>query len=97
MLSIWLPPTSSTSRCRIGSAEPGRVRSAAAAAGLPARRVRFLAARESREVEVYRFEAIPKGATIVGPAIVESSFTSIVIDPGAVALRDDLGTLIIDV
>ena len=28
---------------------------------------------------------------IVGPAIVELSFTSIVIDPGATAIRDDLG------
>jgi N-methylhydantoinase A len=59
--------------------------------------VRFLEAKESRIVEVYRFEAIPKGAEIVGPAIVESSFTSIVLDPGAIAWRDELGTLVIDV
>lgn len=84
-------------RCRIGSAEPGRVRSAENAAKLPPRRVRFLNAKESRAVEVYRFEAIPAGAEIVGPAIVESSFTSIVLDPGAVARRDELGTLVIDV
>jgi N-methylhydantoinase A len=84
-------------RCRIGSAEPGRVRSAEAAAKLPPRRVRFLETRESRAVEVYRFEAIPTGAEVAGPAIVESSFTSIVMDPGATATRDDLGTLVIDV
>ena len=84
-------------RCRIGTAVPGRVRSAETSAKLPSRRVRFLAARESREVEVFRFEAIPAGAKVVGPAIVESSFTSIVIDPGATAIRDDLGTLVIDV
>jgi N-methylhydantoinase A len=48
-------------------------------------------------VDVYRFEAIPPGAEIAGPAIVESSFTSIVLDPGAVARRDELGTLVIDV
>ena len=84
-------------RCRIGTAEPGRVRSAATAARLPSRRVRFLAARQSREVDVHRFEAIPVGAEIAGPAIVESSFTSIVIDPGASARRDALGTLVIDV
>jgi len=51
----------------------GRVKSAATAAKLPRRRVRFLQARESREVEVYRFEAIPADARIAGPAIVESS------------------------
>jgi N-methylhydantoinase A len=84
-------------RCRVGSAEPGRVRSAENAAKLPSRRVHFLEARESRTVEVYRFEAIPTGAEIVGPAIVESSFTSIVLDPGAIGRRDDLGTLVIDV
>jgi N-methylhydantoinase A len=84
-------------RCRIGSAEPGRVRSAQAAAKLPPRRVRFLEEAASRKVEVYRFEAIAQGAEIVGPAIVESSFTSIVIDRGARATRDDLGTLVINV
>ena len=83
--------------CRIGTAVPGRVRSAETSAKLPSRRVRFLAARESRDVEVFRFEAIPAGAKVVGPAIVESSFTSIVIDPGATAIRDHLGTLVIDV
>jgi len=75
----------------IGSGEPGRVKSAATAAKLPRRRVRFLQARESREVEVYRFEAIPADARIAGPAIVESSFTSIVIDPGATAPADAAG------
>ena len=39
-------------RCRIGTGVPGRVRSAETSARLPSRRVRFLAARESREVEV---------------------------------------------
>src|SRR5207253_2167510 len=84
-------------RCRIGSSEPRRVKSAATEAKLPRRRVRFLQASEAREVEVYRFEAIPSDARIAGPAIVESSFTSIVIDPGATATRDAQGTLVIDV
>jgi N-methylhydantoinase A len=84
-------------RCPVGSTETGRLRSTAAAARLSPRRVRFLASREAREVDVYRFEAIDAGEKIAGPAIVESSFTSIVIDPGAVATRDDLGTLVIEV
>jgi len=84
-------------RCRIANAAPGRVRSPGAAAKLPSRRVRFLASTEARKVDVWRFEAIAEGTTIVGPAIVESSFTSIVIDPGATATRDALGTLVIDV
>lgn len=84
-------------RCPISSAKPGRVRSVKVAERLHSRRVRFLAVNELRESEVFRFEAIPTGAVIVGPAIVESNFTSIVIDPGATATRDSLGTLIIDV
>lgn len=84
-------------RCRVGSAEPGGVRSTAGVARLPSRRVRFLAAREARDVEVYRFESIRAGERIVGPAIVESSFTSIVLDPGAIAARDGMGTLVIEV
>jgi N-methylhydantoinase A len=84
-------------RCRVGSREPGRVRSTVTDAKLQPRNVRFLASRESRQVEVFRFEAIPVGTEIVGPALVESSFTSIVVDPGAVATRDNLGTLVIEV
>ena len=61
-------------RCRIGNADPGRVRSAEAPAKLPSRRVRFLAAKESREVEVFRFETIPAGTRVAGPAIVEFEF-----------------------
>ena len=85
-------------RCRIGSAEPGRVRArgdadASCRRGACAFSRRGWVARST----VHRFEAIPAGAEIVGPAIVESSFTSIVLDPGAVARRDDLGTLVIDV
>jgi N-methylhydantoinase A len=84
-------------RCRIGSNAPGRVRSAGASASLPSRRVRFLSVPAPREVDVFRFESLPAGRRIVGPAIVESSFTSIVIDPGATAVRDALGTLVIEV
>jgi N-methylhydantoinase A len=84
-------------RCPISNATRGRVRSAEVSVKLHPRRVRFLSAREAVEVDVFRFEAIPAGAAITGPAIIESSFTSIVIDPGATAVRDNLGTLVIEV
>jgi N-methylhydantoinase A len=48
-------------------------------------------------VEVYHFDALPVHFRITGPAIVDSSFTSIVIDPGARATRDEFGSLVIDV
>lgn len=82
-------------RCRIGSPEPGRLTPKQDSAKLAPRRVRFTGT-DWLEVDVWRFEALPAGTRIIGPAIVESDFTSIVIDPGANALRDASGTLIID-
>lgn len=83
-------------RCRIGSAEPGRLAPKSGSSLLASRRVRFMNA-GWHEVEVHRFEALQEGVGITGPAIIESDFTSIVIDPGARAVRDRSGSLIIDV
>lgn len=49
------------------------------------------------EVDIYRFEALGAGEEVPGPAIVESAFTSIVIDPGATAIRRASGSLSIEV
>ena len=38
-----------------------------------------------------------RGATLTGPAIVEQHDTTIVIDPGATAVVDGLGNLVISV
>jgi N-methylhydantoinase A len=45
---------------------------------------------------VRRFESLPVGETVVGPAIVESSFTTVVVDPGASAVRRPSGSLSIN-
>ena len=47
--------------------------------------------------EVYRLEAIGEGMRLAVPLVIESDFTSIVVDPGAEAWRDATGNLIIDV
>jgi len=83
-------------RCRIGAPEPGRLAAKPGGARLASRRVRFTSI-DWREVDVWRFEALPIGAQIAGPAIIESDFTSIVIDPGAAAVRDAAGSLVIDI
>jgi N-methylhydantoinase A len=83
-------------RCRIADGKPGRLAAAGHAAQLPSRPVRFLGT-DWIDVPVWRLEAIPEGQEIAGPAIVESDFTSIVIDPGARARRDGAGNLVIDV
>lgn len=47
------------------------------------------------EAAIHRFETIPVGGEIAGPAIVESSFTTIVVDPAARAIRAPLRSLAI--
>ena len=83
-------------RCRIGSSEPGRLAADDRPAKLPPRPVRFIGSGWV-DCDVHRFEALAEGIVITGPAIVESDFTSIVIDPGSRARRDAMGNLDIDV
>jgi len=83
-------------RCRLGSGAPGRLVSDGRSARLPSRPVRFVGL-DWIEADVWRLEAIPVGATLSGPTIVESDFTSIVIDPGAEARRDISGNLVIEI
>jgi N-methylhydantoinase A len=45
---------------------------------------------------VRRFELLRVGESVAGPAIIESSFTSVVIDPGATAVRRPSGSLSIE-
>ena len=46
--------------------------------------------------KVLRFEDMNKDENVLGPAIIESSFTSVVIDPGASAQRRSSGSLVIN-
>ncbi len=47
------------------------------------------------EARVVHFEGMETGETVDGPAIIESSFTTVVIDPGAKAERRPSGSLLI--
>lgn len=85
-----------TIRCRIGSPLPGRIEAGETGDALAGRPVYFTATGWV-DAEVHRFETLPIDAEIEGPAIVESGFTSVVVDPGASARRDATGTLIINV
>jgi len=85
-----------TIRCRIGSPAPGRLAAPRAAETPPARRVYF-AATGWVEARVHDFETLAVDTEVIGPAIVESGFTSVVVDPGARAWREPGGTLIIAV
>jgi N-methylhydantoinase A len=56
-------------------------------------RVAYFPGHGSIETSVRRFEWLAVGETVVGPAIVESSFTTVVVDPGASAVRRPSGSL----
>ena len=49
------------------------------------------------DTKVFSFEHIDTSQIISGPAIVESSFTTVVIEPGSKSYRDNVGSLIIEV
>ena len=48
------------------------------------------------DAHVHRLQAMAAGARVEGPAIVESSFTTVVIDPGASVVRSANGNLIVE-
>lgn len=79
-------------RCRLREHEVDKAVTIDDAAELPTREVHF-AEHGKVETKVIRLETMPIDAVVEGPAIVESSFTTIVIDPGASGTRTSSGTL----
>ena len=49
------------------------------------------------DTPIFDRASLGRGATLAGPAIVEQPDTTVVIDPGATAIVDDLGNLVISV
>ena len=71
--------------------------SAEAASAEPVARRAVYFGDESVETPIYARERLGPGARITGPAIVQQSDATIVIDPGATATLDRLGNLVIEV
>jgi N-methylhydantoinase A len=85
-----------TARTRLRSAGIGRLQSERAfEAEVSSSRETYFAGHGSVATEVQLFEAMEPGATVEGPAIIESPFTTVVVDPGATAARTEGGTLVI--
>jgi N-methylhydantoinase A len=85
-----------TVHCKIGSSRPGRIHAPSSAVP-PKQRPVYFAGIGWTDAVVHRFEALTEADVVLGPAIVESDFTSIVIDPDIRARRDAMGTLVIDI
>ncbi len=61
----------------------------------PSSRRVFFSGVGSVDAAIWRLEAMAVGSQVEGPAIVESSFTTIVVNPGARAQRAESGSLVI--
>jgi N-methylhydantoinase A len=61
----------------------------------PAARTAYFSGAGAVEAAIWRLEAMRPGTLVEGPAIVESSFTTIVLNPGASAERSASGSLVI--
>ena len=82
---------------RCGVARTAKLRLAEtddAGAASTKRRVYFASTGWS-EVDIHGFSALPAGKELRGPAIVESQFTSVVINPGAAFYRSTEGNLVV--
>ncbi len=65
------------------------------AGAAPTKRRVYFASTGWSNVDIHGFSALPAGKTLRGPAIVESPFTSIVVNPGAAFCRSKEGNLVV--
>jgi N-methylhydantoinase A len=81
--------------CRLRHGATERLVAGAPGVDLEARRKVYFAGHGWVDAAVRRFEAVSETDPLDGPAIVESSFTTVVVDPGARARRTASGSLVI--
>ena len=82
--------------CRLPKSEQMRLREPGIPDAVRHRRAYF-ASTGWAAAQVHALNALETGVEIQGPAIIESAFTTIVIDPGATAVRRASGSISIDV
>ena len=82
-------------RCRLRDGANLSVESAGEGPKIAHSRTVYFPDTGSVEARVVHFDGMGPGGTVDGPAIIESSFTTVVIDPGAKAERRPSGSLLI--
>jgi len=82
-----------TVRCRLREGGTGRIATPEDTGPLLSNRRIYVTETGWTEVSVARFETMRVDEPLVGPAVVESSFTTVVVDPGAIASRTSGGGL----
>jgi N-methylhydantoinase A len=81
--------------CRLRDEASGRIEHRDASTDVTTRRMAYFHRHGNVETDVRRFENIEVGKLFDGPAIVESSFTTVVLDPDSAAIRAPSGSLVI--
>ena len=81
--------------CRLEMTNGLQLAGRSASESAPAHRAIYLRGVGCTSAGVWRLGQLPAGRQIEGPAIVESDFTTVVIDDGAVARRLESGSLLI--
>ncbi len=79
--------------CQLKEATSGNLPRAGDFAKQRAKRDVYFSETGWRQVAVHRLEAMQEGSRVTGPAIIESSFTTVVVDPNTVAQRTRAGGL----
>lgn len=82
-----------TARCRLHESEAGRLRPARRHSAAAARRI-YVAGEGEVEAAVHHFESMKTGREHVGPAIIESPFTTVVADRATHFMRAASGSLV---
>ena len=82
-------------RCRLRQGEIGAFANPTSRRSTPASRSAYFPRHGRIETRVVDLSGMAYGEDIAGPAIVESSYTTVVVDPGASARRAATGSLIV--
>ncbi len=83
-------------KCRLREHESGSLAATDVTADVEGSRKVYFSGAGFVDAAVRRFETLQVGEKLAGPAIVESPFTTVVVDPGATAERRASGSLSID-
>jgi len=80
-------------KCRLRESEAGSLAEREINTAVDGRRSVYFSGHGFVDATVRRFEGMKEGEALEGPAIIESPFTTVVIDPGATAERRGSGSL----
>ncbi|CAN0534739.1 unnamed protein product, partial [Laminaria digitata] len=80
-------------KCRLREGESGSLAARELKTSVDGTRKVYFSGHGHVDATVRRFEAMKQGEVLAGPAIIESPFTTVVVDPGATAERRASGSV----